>query len=226
MSSASSDNENLDPLSMRFPALVPTAPCTRSLPEPLPASPGSFSHVETLPTQIDEDDIPVIDRPPSPIPTPQQWKKRDHKEAMVLLNMADGTPLPLPARIGRAPRNPQSVPKYWMELSFLNLLDPHLAHQSVLNTCRSLDGKQFESTNMRCFDVQCGSRVHHPNIHAIYRTPEKFLDSVGTVAPQLYLSSYDNIRVVADRHYLSVETQYVSPYVDESWILQNEVVGW
>ncbi|KAG0644861.1 hypothetical protein HOY80DRAFT_1026827 [Tuber brumale] len=284
-----SDKENVDPallcdpapLSLRYtaPSLPHTPPGSTNLPE----APDIPRGIAGTPTEIDSDDIPLRERTVTPIGTPTVWKNRKmtNEAATVLLNMADGTPTPQEPKIGRPPRDPKKSPIWWSEMKLADLLNPHLALESVRNTswrhklelvlgqerhldagihyhafARRMDGKRFETRNMRCFDVQCGDRVYHPNIRKVFRTPEKaydyvrkegniivedferetvvrggrsggegsasllacydavtkqqFLDDLRLAAPRLYLASYNNVRCVAEQHYPTVETEYLS----------------
>ncbi|PUU76055.1 hypothetical protein B9Z19DRAFT_1130377 [Tuber borchii] len=51
-----------------------------------------------------------------------------------------------------------------------------------------------------------------------------FLEGVRTVAPRLYIGSFHNVQLVADRHYATDEEEYISPYPVDSWIVPNEMI--
>ncbi|PUU80149.1 hypothetical protein B9Z19DRAFT_1063702 [Tuber borchii] len=77
---------------------------------PNPTTPNNCDREKLSSTEPDTpeeslSEIPLLDQQPSPIPTPQQWKRMKANEAAsTLLNLRDDTPLP--QSIGRPPRNP------------------------------------------------------------------------------------------------------------------------
>ncbi|KAG0637881.1 hypothetical protein HOY80DRAFT_1081612 [Tuber brumale] len=137
-----SDKENVDPallcdpapLSLRYtaPSLPHTPPGSTYLPE----APDIPRGIAGTPTEIDSDNIPLLEHTVTPIGTPTVWKSRkmSNEAATVLLNMADGTPTPQEPKIGRPPRDPKKSPIWLPEMKLTDLRNPHLALESVRNT--------------------------------------------------------------------------------------------
>ncbi|KAG0635550.1 hypothetical protein HOY80DRAFT_1093090 [Tuber brumale] len=281
-----SDKENVDPallcdpapLSLRYtaPSLPHTPPGSTYLPE----APDISCGIVGTPTEIDSDDIPLLDRTVTPIGTPTVWKNRKmtNEAATVLLNMADGTPTPQEPKIGRPPRDPKKSPIWWSEMKLTDLLNPHLALESVRNTswlhtpvltdyqlkCLFLSFGVINSNlsldrsgiSMRGFITMlshvewtangskpetCDASTFNAGIAYITRISaqfselqkrhtttlgKKFLDDLRLAAPRLYLASYNNVRCVAEQHYPTVETEYLSPYGSSSWKLPTVVEDW
>ncbi|KAG0634272.1 hypothetical protein HOY80DRAFT_1099626 [Tuber brumale] len=312
-----SDKENVDPallcdpapLSLRYtaPSLPHTPPGSTNLPE----APDIPRGIVGTPTEIDSDDIPLLDRTVTPIesqndersgystpeyggrdpytPRTEDWPATERPEEitdLVVRDETDGFAQPAPSSricskylLVTYPRADGLSTEMLVSVFRRHKLELVLGQERHLDAgihyhafARRMDGKRFETRNMRYFDIQCGDRVYHPNICTVFRTPEKaydyirkegniivedfkretgvrggrsggegsaallacfdavtkqqFLDDLRLAAPRLYLASYNNVRCVAEQHYPTVETEYLSPYGSSSWKLPTVVEDW
>ncbi|PUU73417.1 hypothetical protein B9Z19DRAFT_1069016 [Tuber borchii] len=110
------------------PSSLPSSPPI----SPKPSTPNNSISSSSLSEQSTEVDTPIIERDPSPIPTPAEWRrvKEVQEAAKVLMNISH----PTKALIGPPPRNPHRVPGWWQHLTLNQTLDPYLAAESVQNT--------------------------------------------------------------------------------------------
>ncbi|PUU76590.1 hypothetical protein B9Z19DRAFT_1129577 [Tuber borchii] len=112
------------------PSSLPSSPPL----SPKPSTPNNTAtSSSSLSEQSTEVDTPIIEREPSPIPTPAQWRrvKEVQEAAKVLTDISHPTKA---SSIGSPPRNPHRVPGWWQHLTLNQTLDPYLAAESVQNT--------------------------------------------------------------------------------------------
>ncbi|PUU72859.1 hypothetical protein B9Z19DRAFT_1136512 [Tuber borchii] len=110
------------------PSSLPSSPPV----SPKPSTPNNSAISSPISEESTEVDTPIIERDPSPIPTPAQWRRV--KEVQEAVKVLTDISHPMKASIGPPPRNPQRVPGWWQHLTLNQTLDPYLAAESVRNT--------------------------------------------------------------------------------------------
>ncbi|PUU82246.1 hypothetical protein B9Z19DRAFT_1121009 [Tuber borchii] len=226
------------------PSSLPSSPPI----SPKPSTPNN-STSSPLSEQSTEIDTPIIERDPSPIPTPAQWRrvKEVQEAAKVLTDISHPmkhltlNQTPDPYLAAQSVQNTlwshtpvvtaSRLTRLWTYLDAitLNLYSDQSAMQmeDFITTLSAVEWAEGDSNPETC-DASTFNSGHAYITQTYLQFTEllkrhttmrgkMFLENVRNVAPRLYIGSYNNLRLVAKKHFPDEDVIYRSPYPVDSW---------